>query len=165
MYTSRFLSAAIVIGVAVGTTIIACSNSSPGRSPDAKVFKDSSTKMDGNGGSSSNALGQLCPFNGSGTGNACPSGNSCVQVSGNNGSAVGSNKNEGYCTPDCMGMNSGCTTGYTGPSTGMPMCVLNSGSGSAADGCAIICTQMIDCPTGTSCAAVPGTTAKICAPT
>jgi len=159
MYQSRVLSAAIVVGVAVGFTVIACGGGSSSHNPDAKVFKDSKVFMDSSGGGSSNGLGQLCPFGSGGGGSACPGTDGCVKITG-----VGSNANTGYCTPNCMGMNSICTTGYTGPSTGMPQCALSSGSGSAADGCAIVCTTSTDCPTGLTCTPVTGQSVSICVP-
>ena len=71
MYTSRFLSAAIVIGVGVGTTIIACSSSNNTHT-DAKVFKDSKVFLDGPGGAT--GIGKDCTGSGGNPNTAaCPS--------------------------------------------------------------------------------------------
>jgi len=137
---------------------VACGSSGSSKKPDAAVVKmdaaiDSPAQVQ-------NALGQLCPFMTGGGGTPCPAGNACVKITG-----VGSNANTGYCTPDCMGMNSICTTGYTGPSGGQPQCALSAGSGSAANGCAIVCVNPADCGTGLTCTQVTGQQVKICVPT
>ncbi len=106
-----------------------------------------------------NALGQLCPFMTGGGGTPCPAGNLCVKVTN-----VGTNANTGYCTPDCMAMDAKCAAGYTGPAGGVPKCVLSAMGSQTANGCAVICTDMTQCPTGMSCTTASGTT-KICVPT
>ncbi|MDB4956645.1 MAG: hypothetical protein JWO36_4214 [Myxococcales bacterium] len=155
---SRLFSVTLVLGIALGATIIACSDSKkPNVSPDAKVFLDAKVFMDAPA-VAANALGQLCPFAAGGGGSACPTGNDCVTLMG-----LGSTTT-GYCTPMCMGNNATCTTGYTGPAGGMPVCALSTGSGSNANGCAIICTTPAQCPTGMACTMVPMQTVKICVP-
>ncbi|HEU0033148.1 MAG TPA: hypothetical protein VFQ53_21090 [Kofleriaceae bacterium] len=105
-----------------------------------------------------NALGQLCPFAAGGMGQPCPAGNACVTLQG-----LGSTTT-GYCTPDCMNMTTLCTTGYTGPAGGMPQCALTTAAGQPPNGCAIVCTDNAQCPTGLSCLQVPMNTVKICVP-
>jgi len=122
-------------------------------SVDAKVFMDAPP-------SATNALGQLCPFMQGGGGTACPADHACVQLTG-----VGTNTTTGYCTPDCMATDSICSTGYTGPAGSMQVCALTTMQGSPANGCAIICTDNTQCPTGLSCTMVPMQTVKVCVPT
>ena len=89
-------------------------------------------------------------------GTECPAGNSCVAIMG-----LGS-QTTGYCTPNCNNMTSICTTGYTGPAGGQPQCALSMAQGQPPNGCAIICMQTNQCPTGLSCTAVPGQNVSIC---
>lgn len=104
---------------------------------------------------STNALGTVCSF----AAPACPAGNTCTGVMN-----VGSTT-MGWCSPMCMNMNAICTTGYTGPAGGMPVCALSMGGG-APTLCAIICTSTPQCPTGLTCTPVPNQNppVSICAP-
>lgn len=104
----------------------------------------------------SNALGQTCDF----AAPQCPTGNVCTGLQG-----VGSTTT-GYCSPMCMNMNAICTTGYTGPAGGMPVCALSEGAGQPPTLCAIICTMNTQCPTGLQCIPVPGQNppVSVCAP-
>ena len=149
MRSARLIGFAFVAAVAAAAAVAACGSSggSNKKNPDAgKTFMDAPAKvfMDA---PPPNVLGQLCPFASGGSGSACPAQDECVMITG-----VGSTKT-GYCTQDCMGSDALCSTGYTGPSGGMPVCALQagSGSGSQANGCAIICTTAAQCPTGMSC--------------
>ena len=164
MRLSRLLSTTVVIGIASAATIFACGGGGGGNNPDAKVFKDSKPFLDSASGVSG-GLGQLCPFSAGGAGSACPQGDACVALQG-----LGSTTT-GYCTPNCGTNASACTTGYTGPTGGMPECALvtaGSGSGSGSgtstpNACAIICTEVSQCPGGMECIVAQGTT-KICVP-
>jgi hypothetical protein len=156
MRLSRIVSATFVVGVTAAATIFACGGGG-GKTPDAKVYMDGKVFMDAPP-AGANGLGQLCPFGSGGMGSACPGSDACVKLQ-NLGSAT-----TGYCTPNCNGMDSICTTGYTGPAGGMPKCALTVGSGSSASGCAIICTDTTQCPTGMGCVMVPMNTVKICVP-
>src|SRR5687768_17440785 len=106
-----------------------------------------------------NALGQLCPIMAGGGGTECPAGNDCVALMG-----VGTNTTTGYCTPNCMNMNSICSTGYTGPAGSMQVCALSAAQGQPPTGCAIICTAQNQCGTGLSCTPVPGQNVMVCVP-
>jgi hypothetical protein len=103
MYASRVVSAALVLGVVVGATVIACGGGSS-KNPDAKVFHDSKTFLDGPAGAM--GLGQKC---GSGL-PACPS---------NASDCIGATGTTQFCTPTCD-MNATGTTGSNGqfPNTG-----------------------------------------------
>jgi hypothetical protein len=159
MRLSRLLSVTIVVGVAAAATIFACGGDDHAKADAPKVFMDSKVFMDAPGGGSGNGLGQLCPFGSGGGGTACPAADACVKLTGL-GSAT-----TGYCTPNCAGSNGICTTGYTGPAGGTPVCALSVGSGSGATGCAIVCTDATQCPTGMGCVQAPGSGApKICVP-
>ena len=158
MRLSRLISVTFVVGVAATATIIACGGGGGGGNPDSKVYMDAKVFMDAPVGGSNNGLGQLCPFGSGGAGSACPAADACVKLMGL-GSAT-----TGYCTPNCNGSNAVCINGYTGPAGGMPVCALSVGSGSAASGCAIVCTDATQCPTGMGCATVPMQTIKICVP-
>lgn len=107
-----------------------------------------------------NALGQLCPIAMGGGGTACPAGNACTSLMG-----VGTNMTTGYCTPNCMNMAAICTTGYTGPAGGQPQCALSASMGAPPTGCAIVCQNTPQCPTGLTCTPVPGQTVMVCVPT
>lgn len=104
----------------------------------------------------SNALGQVCSF----AAPNCPAGNTCTGLQG-----VGS-ATMGYCSPMCMNMNAICTTGYTGPAGGNPVCALSEAQGAPPTLCAIICTMNPQCPTGLQCIPVPGQNppVSVCAP-
>lgn len=104
----------------------------------------------------SNALGQVCTLGAAG---ACPAGNTCVAVGG-----VGS-QTMGWCSPMCMNMNAICSTGYTGPAGGMPVCAINEAMGAPPTLCAIVCTAGMNaqCPTGLTCQPVPNAGVSICA--
>ena len=104
-----------------------------------------------------NALGQLCPAATGGGGMMCPAGNTCVRVNG-----LGS-MTTGYCTPDCAGNNATCSTGYTGPAGSTQVCALTTMGSTMTNGCAIVCTDVAQCPTGMGCVVAQGTT-KICVP-
>jgi len=105
MNKSRFLSAALVVGVAVGFTVIACGGGgTTNHNPDAKQFHDAKAFMDAPPGLS--GLGQKC---GSGL-PACPANASaCVGFTGTNQ----------FCAPSCD-MNATGTTNAQGqfPNTG-----------------------------------------------
>lgn len=103
-----------------------------------------------------NALGQVCDF----ANPQCPTGNVCTGLQG-----VGS-QTMGYCSPMCMNMNSICSTGYTGPQGGMPVCALSEAQGAPPTLCAIICTMNAQCPTGLQCIPVPNQPqpVSVCAP-
>lgn len=166
MRLSSLFSAAFVVGISAGATIIACGGGGGGNNngADAKVYKDAPGSGSGSGSGSGNpnpdvtaGLGQLCPAAQGGAGSACGSADSCVLITG-----LGSTTT-GYCTPNCAGSNTGCTTGYTGPTGGQPVCALSVGSGSGATGCAIVCTGVAQCPGGMECVVAQGTT-MICVP-
>jgi hypothetical protein len=169
MRLSSLFSVAFVVAIAVGATIIACGSSGGNNNgADAKVYKDAPGSGSGSGSGSANpnpdvtaGLGQLCPAAQGGAGSACGSADECVLITG-----LGSTTT-GYCTPNCAGSNAGCTTGYTGPAGGQPVCALTtgsgSGSGSGATGCAIVCTGIAQCPGGMQCVVAQGTT-MICVP-
>ncbi len=103
-----------------------------------------------------NALGTVCTF----ANPQCPEGNVCTGLQG-----VGSTT-MGYCSPMCMNMNAICTTGYTGPAGGMPVCALSEAQGAPPTLCAIICTMNTQCPAGLQCIPVPGQNppVSVCAP-
>ncbi|HEY4240044.1 MAG TPA: hypothetical protein VGM88_09525 [Kofleriaceae bacterium] len=164
MQLSRLFAATFVVSIASVATIVSCGGDDGGSgTPDAKhvdaAHHDTSSGSDAaiDTPSGVNALGQLCPAASGGSGTACPTGNDCVSITG-----LGSTTT-GYCTPDCGGDDTVCSTGYTGPSGGMEVCALTTGSGSDATGCAIICTAATQCPTGMECDVAQGTT-KICVP-
>lgn len=103
-----------------------------------------------------NALGTVCTF----ANPTCPEGNVCTGLQG-----VGSTT-MGYCSPQCMNMNALCSTGYTGPAGGMPVCALSEAQGAPPTLCAIICTMNTQCPSGLQCIPVPGQNppVSVCAP-
>jgi hypothetical protein len=101
-----------------------------------------------------NALGTVCTF----ANPTCPEGNVCTGIQG-----VGSTT-MGYCSPMCMDMNSICSTGYTGPQGGMPVCALSEAQGAPPTLCAILCTMPAQCGAGLDCIPVPGQNASVCAP-
>jgi hypothetical protein len=101
-----------------------------------------------------NALGTVCTFSNP----QCPAGNTCTGVQG-----VGSTT-MGWCSPMCMNMNSICSTGYTGPAGGQPVCALSTAMGAPPSLCAIVCTMQNQCPTGLTCTPVTGQNVMICAP-
>lgn len=103
-----------------------------------------------------NALGQVCTL---GAADACPAGNTCVAIMN-----VGS-QTMGWCSPMCMNMNSICSTGYTGPAGGMPVCAITEMTGAPPTLCAIICNPaMQQCPTGLTCQMVNAQTSICAAP-
>lgn len=118
---------------------------------------DASGTVDSPGGSidapggTTNALGQTCDA----ANPACPAGNACITITG-----IGSSTT-GYCSPMCAGDTAICTTGYTGPAGGQPMCALGA-QGSPPDACAIVCTASAQCPTGLTCQ-MANATVMICA--
>jgi hypothetical protein len=63
-------------------------------------------------------------------------------------------------------MNTLCSTGYTGPAGGTPVCALSEAQGAPPSLCAIICTMNTQCPTGLQCIPVPGQNppVSVCAP-
>jgi hypothetical protein len=135
--------------------IAACGGDSK-KNPDAKPpTPDANTTPDASppDAMTANALGTLCDNNNQTM--PCPAGNQCVVVTG-----VGS-QTQGYCSPVCNGMDTICSTGYTGPAGGMERCALGA-QGQPPDACVIICTAPAQCPTGTACTAVTGQTVKIC---
>ena len=91
-----------------------------------------------------NVLGQLCPTMPGGGGMICQIGSACIFIEG-----IGSTTT-GYCSPNCNGMNTICTTGYTGPAGGMPRCVLGMPNMTPI-ACGIVCTETAQCPTGLEC--------------
>lgn len=121
---------------------------------DAAMAIDAAVSIDAP--ASSNALGQVCMLSAPN----CPAMHSCTGVQG-----VGSTT-MGWCSPMCMNMNAICTTGYTGPAGGMPVCALTTMQGAPPSLCAIICTGNAQCPTGLTCQPVPGQQqpVSICAP-
>jgi hypothetical protein len=155
MRLSRLISSTFVVAVAGAATIFACGGGGGGGNPDAKVYMDAKVFMDANGSGSNgvNALGQIC--NGTMT---CPPGNDCVTIMN-----AGSGSN-GFCTPMCMGSNANCAAGYTGPAGGQPVCALTMQGSSTPNGCAIICTDVSQCPTGNGCITIGSNSAKICYP-
>jgi hypothetical protein len=100
-----------------------------------------------------NALGQVCT---SGQANTCPEGNDCISISTTGGGSLGP-----YCSPMCMNDNARCTTGYTGPASGMPVCAV--GDGTTTNYCAIICVNNSDCPTGLTCQTFGNPPTSVCA--
>jgi hypothetical protein len=103
-----------------------------------------------------NALGQTC----NAAAPDCPAGNSCVVLTG-----LGS-QTTGYCSPQCMNMNTLCSTGYTGPAGGMPVCAVTEAEGAPPSLCAIVCMMgnNAQCPTGLTCQLAGGTTYICVAP-
>jgi hypothetical protein len=133
MYLSRLCSVALVFGIAVGATIIACGNSggSTNKSPDAKVFLDSAPMQMDAPTSSGNALAQSCTPSSSNPQGDCPAGYTCLSLTGGT---------HPWCSKTCTaGSGDMCGVGYTG--TGLAACFyrVTVGSGSAQDYCGVIC--------------------------
>jgi hypothetical protein len=144
------------LSMLIALALFACGGGSQPRpdNPDAAV--DAPGDLPDAPPAGPNALGQLCPAMQGGMGQPCPAGNNCVILQG-----LGS-MTTGYCTPNCMNMTSICTTGYTGPAGGMPQCALSMMMGQPPNGCAIVCQQTTQCPTGLSCTPVPGQNVSVC---
>jgi hypothetical protein len=148
----------LLVVVALTFGLVACGGKSdddddqavidaPGGAIDAPM-----QNIDAAGGT--NALGTVCSF----ASPQCPAGNTCTGVQGLGSTTMG------WCSPMCMNMNSICTTGYTGPAGGMPVCALSTAMGAPPSLCAIVCTMQSQCPTGLTCTQVPNQNAMICAP-
>jgi hypothetical protein len=174
MFRSRVRSVAIVIGVAVGVTVIACTGSTH-HNPDAKVFNDAKVFMDAPPGGAA-GLGQKC---GSGLA-SCPA---------NAPECIGATGTTTFCTPVCDMNATGttnaqgqfpasgsgaitpapndatCSGAFTG-SAGTPACIAITMSTPAFTGqantsftgmkmdCAILCgtgSGTGPCPTGMTC--------------
>lgn len=118
---------------------------------DARTIDGSGGTVDAPGGTvdapsgGANALGQLCSMS-----MACPAGNTCTFLQG-----LGS-QTMGYCTPMCTMSGGECAAGYSGPSTGRPVCALTMQGSMTPVACAIVCTAPADCPSGLACTPVPG---------
>jgi hypothetical protein len=117
---------------------------------DAPVAIDAATDAP----AASNPLGQVCAV----SGGDCPAGSTCSGVQG-----VGSTS-MGWCSPTCTQNGGECAAGYAGPAGGDPQCALVVSEGQPPSLCAIICTQVGDCPSSLSCLPVPGQSVSICAP-
>mgnify|MGYP000844807453 CR=1 FL=1 len=150
----------LVAAFALVLGLVACGGSGDGGDDDGADIDapmgtiDAATSIDAP--ASTNSLGTVCDLQMQN----CPSGNSCTAVQG-----VGS-QTMGWCSPMCMNMNAICSTGYTGPAGGMPVCALTTMQGQPPSLCAIICTGNTQCPTGLTCQMVPGQQqpVSICAP-
>src|SRR5262245_16527054 len=93
--------------------IAACGSSSTTKPPDANLTPDAAPAI--------NALGKLC--DNTMPQMPCPTGNQCVVVTN-----VGS-QTQCFCSPNCNGMNTICTAGYTGPAGGTEVCALGPTGG------------------------------------
>ncbi len=133
----------------------ACGSSDKKTTPDAHVATIDATPVLPDAAPVANGLATVCTVN-----TDCPTGNMCTGIL-NFGSQT-----KGWCTPNCMAMDTICTTGYAGPAGGMPKCALTSTQGGAADGCLVLCTTDPQCATGMTCQALPAPNQaiKACAP-
>jgi hypothetical protein len=147
----------LLAAVALTFGLVACGggdDDGDGQTIDAPQGIDAPTAIDAAiDAPTTNALGTVCSF----ANPQCPAGNTCTGVMG-----VGSTT-MGWCSPMCMNMNSICSTGYTGPAGGMPVCALTMQGSTTPVLCAIICTAQNQCPTGLTCTAVPNQNVMICA--
>jgi hypothetical protein len=185
MNTSRIRRVMLILGIALGATIIACGSDGKKKNPVDGSTDDSGGNIDSNGSGSGgiSGLGQHC---GSGF-PACPANApDCIAV------AIGSAASPSYCTPHCLDGGSGttnnqgqltattpppdntkCSAAYTGGSVGTPACGLllsympmdvplkkNMTYTSIVLGCVVACGAGNTCPTGMTCNA----TAKFCFP-
>lgn len=138
MHLSRLFSAMLVVGVAAGTTIIACGGSSNPKTPDAKVFKDSKVFMDAPGGSAA-GIGTICTGTGSGNGMCPTSDPQCITLTG---TAYFCTEGCGYGSCGSGGTfgSSSCTQGSNqpvAPSGGNAICAMQKSQTTATPACAL----------------------------
>ena len=150
MWIYRLAMKTLFFAVCVAVGLAACGSKGNTKTTDAPVVVVDAPKVDAPP-AASNFLGQRCGQ----TAGACPagSGHTCALVMG-----LG-NQMEGYCSPACMGMDTKCSVGYTGPAGGVPRCALGPAQGQG-ELCAIECTADPQCPTGLKCLDAGG--GKIC---
>ena len=192
MKSNRIGRITVVLGLALGATILACSDSKKGGSnADGSTGNDdSSNQMDGPGSGSGSSgiqgLGQRC---GSGFPTCPTNAPECISVK------VGSGASPSYCTPHCLDNGSAttnaqgqissttpppdtakCTAAYTGGSVGNPACGLilsyqpmdnplkpNKTYTQIVLGCIVACSMPGNtCPTGMTCNT--GVTPAMCFP-
>jgi hypothetical protein len=180
MFASRVVSAALVVGIAGGATVIACGGSGS-KTPDSKVYTDVRANLDS---PPATGIGKDCTQNGSGNPALCPTSDSicthagpsgkwfCTEGCGTSACAVGGTPG----SADCLCNGSGCSGGSGAanrpmtPTGGDAICMMQKSMTTATPYCALYGfgsgsgSQAVDWACGLICGMEGGTSLGTCPP-